>query len=74
MTLYDTIITHDPRIKLTGDFITTFNLRIANVQQEDRGVYMCQINTDPMISLKAQLDVNIPPDIDNDRTSRKTTR
>ena len=32
---------------------------------------MCQINTDPMISIKAQLDVNIPPDIDNDRTSRK---
>ena len=69
MTLYDTIITHDPRIKLTGDFATTFNLHISNIQKEDRGVYMCQINTDPMIYQRAQLDVNIPPDIDGARTS-----
>ena len=45
LTLYDTIITHDPRIKLSGDFTTSFNLHIANVQEEDRGDYMCQINT-----------------------------
>ena len=69
LTLYDTIITHDPRIKLTGDFATTFNLHISNIQKEDRGVYMCQINTDPMIYQRAQLDVNIPPDIDGARTS-----
>ena len=71
MTLYDTIITHDPRIKLTGDVATTFNLHISNIQKEDRGVYMCQINTDPMIYQRAQLDVNIPPDIDGARTSGK---
>ena len=71
LTLYDTIITHDPRIKLTGDFATTFNLHISNIQKEDRGVYMCQINTDPMIYQRAQLDVNIPPDIDGARTSGK---
>ena len=26
-----------------------FNLHIHRVQQEDRGQYMCQINTDPMM-------------------------
>ena len=31
---------------------------------EDAGLYMCQINTDPMTSQSAWLSVQIPPDID----------
>ena len=49
--------------------MTTFNLHITNVQEEDRGQYMCQINTDPMMAQTGILDVNVPPDIDSRRTS-----
>ena len=59
-TLHEKVITFNSRIKVTGDFKTTFNLHITNVQEEDRGQYMCQLNTDPMISqvlLNSMLDV-----------------
>ena len=58
--LHENVITFNSRIKVTGDFTTTFNLHITNVQEEDRGQYMCQLNTDPMISqvlLNNMLDV-----------------
>ena len=36
---------------------------------DDAGLYMCQINTDPMRAQSAWLRVKIPPDIDMERTS-----
>jgi hypothetical protein len=48
-TLHEKVITHNTRIKITGDFTTTFNLHITNVKEEDKGQYMCQLNTNPMI-------------------------
>ena len=44
----DQIITHNQRVSVTGDFVTTFNLHIKEVALDDGGNYMCQINTDPM--------------------------
>ena len=63
LSLHNSVITYDSRITLSGDFASTFNLHIGNVQEEDRGQYMCQINTDPMMFQTATLDVNVPPDI-----------
>ena len=92
------VITFNNRIKVTGDFTTTFNLHITSVKEEDRGQYMCQLNTNPMISQvpfsvtslhrrlnrfpllmltndlytlfqSASLDVMVPPDIDNEKSS-----
>ena len=40
------------------------------VSVEDGGLYMCQINTDPMTSQSAWLNVMIPPDIDMAGTSQ----
>ena len=48
-TLHEKVITGNSRIKISGDFTTIFNLHITNVKKEDRGQYMCQLNTDPMI-------------------------
>jgi len=31
--------------------MTTWQLTMTNVQREDEGNYMCQLNTDPMKSL-----------------------
>ena len=44
------VITHNPRVLVRHFGPTTWQLVISNVQPEDEGVYMCQINTDPMKS------------------------
>ncbi|XP_050303798.1 lachesin-like [Anthonomus grandis grandis] len=60
--IHDHVITHNPRISVSYNDYTTWNLHIKNVQEEDRGQYMCQINTDPMKSQVGLLDVSVPPD------------
>lgn len=67
--IHDTVITHNSRVEVSGDWRTSFNLHIRKVSEEDRGQYMCQINTDPMTFQTATLDVLIPPDIDSSRTT-----
>ncbi len=41
------------------DFSSFFDrtLQIKDVQKEDKGFYMCQVNTDPMVSTVGFLDV-----------------
>ncbi|XP_030748054.1 lachesin-like [Sitophilus oryzae] len=60
--IHDHVITHNPRVSVSHNDHTTWNLHIKNVQEEDRGQYMCQINTDPMKSQVGLLDVSVPPD------------
>ncbi|XP_060531570.1 lachesin-like [Cylas formicarius] len=67
--IHDHVITHNPRISVSHNDHTTWNLHIKNVQEEDRGQYMCQINTDPMKSQVGFLDVAIPPDFIPEETS-----
>ena len=45
LTLHKRVITHNSRIRVTHDEQRTWNLLIKNVQAEDDGCYMCQINT-----------------------------
>lgn len=48
--IHDHVITHNPRVWVSNNDPSTWNLHIKNVQEEDRGQYMCQVNTDPMKS------------------------
>lgn len=41
----------------------SWSLKIRDVKESDKGWYMCQVNTDPMKSQMAYLDVVVPPDI-----------
>ncbi|XP_029678339.1 lachesin-like isoform X2 [Formica exsecta] len=41
----------------------TWRLHIRQLKETDRGCYMCQINTSPMISELGCLDIHVPPDI-----------
>lgn len=50
-----------------------WNLHIKGVQQSDKGPYMCQINTDPMRSQVAYLEIHVPPDIISDESSGDVT-
>lgn len=48
--IHEIVITHNPRISVTHSDQNTWNLHINKVAEEDRGGYMCQLNTDPMKS------------------------
>jgi hypothetical protein len=60
-------VTHNTRISVSrgddGDGRRTWRLKIANVTLADAGLYMCQINTDPMKHETAMLTVVQPPRI-----------
>ncbi|XP_050348053.1 lachesin-like [Nymphalis io] len=63
------VITNNHRVGVSHNGQTVWNLHIKNVREEDRGQYMCQINTDPMKSQMGYLDVVIPPDFVAEETS-----
>lgn len=52
---------HKTRHKILNEVILFFHrswyLHISNVQDVDRGWYMCQVNTDPMRSRQGYLQV-----------------
>ncbi|KAI2808358.1 hypothetical protein BLOT_006300, partial [Blomia tropicalis] len=82
LTLQRQMVTRDPRIMLQEESqmdiddeqhdhnrVRYFVLIIRNVQVEDRGGYMCQINTVPMRSQIGFLRVVVPPDIIDEESS-----
>ena len=46
----DSVITHNPRVSVSHEKLQMHKLHITDVQLDDEGVYMCQLNTDPMKS------------------------
>ncbi|KAI8121633.1 Lachesin [Lucilia cuprina] len=67
--IHENVITHNPRVTVSHLDQNTWNLHIRAVTEEDRGGYMCQLNTDPMKSQIGFLDVVIPPDFVSEDTS-----
>ncbi|XP_043279022.1 lachesin-like isoform X2 [Venturia canescens] len=67
--IHDHVITHNPRVSVTRSDHTMWNLHIKGVELEDAGLYMCQINTDPMKSQTGVLSIEVPPDFIADETS-----
>ncbi|XP_076361942.1 lachesin-like [Tachypleus tridentatus] len=63
LTIHQHVITRNYRINLSHSDNRNFILHIRDVKQSDRGGYMCQLNTVPMISQVGYLDVLVPPDI-----------
>ncbi|XP_015109027.1 lachesin [Diachasma alloeum] len=47
----------------------TWKLHIRNVKEQDRGCYMCQVNTKPMLNQLGCVDVLVAPDILTSGTS-----
>ena len=57
LTIGSHLITRDYQISLTQSDGRVWNLRISSVDRTDTGWYMCQINTDPMLSQLGYLEV-----------------
>ncbi|XP_037273583.2 lachesin-like [Rhipicephalus microplus] len=62
LTIHKSVITQNYRVHLSPSD-RTWLLVIDNVQESDRGGYMCQVNTVPMRSQVGYIDVLVPPDI-----------
>ncbi|EDS36051.1 lachesin [Culex quinquefasciatus] len=50
LTIHRHVISRIPRYSVTYDNSNTWLLHVNQAQQDDRGYYMCQVNTNPMIS------------------------
>lgn len=48
--IHEHVITHNPRVTVSHSDQNTWNLHMKAVTEDDRGGYMCQLNTDPMKS------------------------
>nr|XP_040572548.1 lachesin-like [Lepeophtheirus salmonis] len=73
LTLHKRVITHNSRIHVTHDEHRTWNLHIRQVQESDKGCYMCQINTAIMKKQLGCINVLVPPDILFEETSSDIT-
>ncbi|XP_028030170.1 lachesin-like isoform X2 [Bombyx mandarina] len=69
LSIHHNIITQNSRISLSYNDHRSWYLHIKNVQEVDRGWYMCQVNTDPMHFRKGYLQVVVPPSIIDNMTS-----
>lgn len=57
LTLHNRVVTHNARISVTHDNLRTWQLRIRQLKETDRGCYMCQINTNTMKKQVGCVDV-----------------
>ncbi|XP_012222613.1 neurotrimin isoform X2 [Linepithema humile] len=69
LSIHKNVITQNPRISLSSNDHRSWYLHIKEVQEVDRGWYMCQVNTDPMKSRQGYVQVVVPPSIITKETS-----
>lgn len=50
LTIHRNVVTRIGRFSVSFDHQRTWHLHIRSVQPEDAGRYMCQVNTEPMLS------------------------
>ncbi|XP_014238305.1 lachesin-like [Trichogramma pretiosum] len=63
LAIHTHLVAHNPRLSVTHNGHNTWKLHVSNVQKNDSGTYMCQVNTEPMLSQMGYMTVVIPPDI-----------
>ncbi len=57
VTMHKHVISRIPRYSISVSDKNTWILHVTRVQQEDRGYYMCQVNTNPIMSQVGYLQV-----------------
>ncbi|XP_042206455.1 lachesin-like isoform X2 [Homarus americanus] len=70
VSIHNHVITRQSRFSVTHDSHKTWTLHVTGVLEEDRGHYMCQVNTAPMISQTGYLQVVVPPNIVDKASSK----
>ena len=57
LAIHNHMVTNNPRMTVSHNGVNTWKLHIRDVQRNDSGHYMCQINTEPMVSQIGMLEV-----------------
>ena len=57
LSIVDYKVTNDDRIRLLHGYVSDWSLSIQPVNEEDAGEYICQINTEPQIITKINVEV-----------------
>ncbi|XP_055944064.1 lachesin-like [Argiope bruennichi] len=70
LTIHTHVITRNKRISVSHYNYRTWLLHLKSVETEDSGYYMCQVNTQPMISQVGYLEIVVPPEFVNDVVNR----
>ncbi|KAG8176126.1 hypothetical protein JTE90_014080 [Oedothorax gibbosus] len=70
LTIHTHVITRNKRVSVSHYSYRTWLLHLRNAEQEDAGYYMCQVNTQPMISQVGYLDIVVPPEFINEVVNR----
>lgn len=61
LAIHEHVITNNERLSVTHNDYNTWTLNVRTVRREDRGTYMCQVNTDPMKSQVISYICSSPP-------------
>ncbi|XP_039291417.1 lachesin isoform X2 [Nilaparvata lugens] len=69
LSMHTDMVSRDPRYYLRQDDNRIWQLHIQKIRPEDKGCYMCQVNTKVMINQIGCIDVHEPPDIVYEETS-----
>ena len=72
LAIHNHMVTNNQRMTVSHNGHNTWKLHIKDVQRNDSGHYMCQINTEPMVSQIGMLEVVEAPDILYNETSNDT--
>ncbi|XP_024942432.1 lachesin isoform X2 [Cephus cinctus] len=72
VTMHTRVIAKIPRFSVSYDNQKTWLLHVSSVQKQDIGYYMCQVNTNPMISQVGYLEVVVPPNILDSMSTQST--
>ncbi|XP_042865342.1 lachesin-like [Penaeus japonicus] len=70
VSIHNHVITRLSHFTVTHDSHKTWTLHVTSVTVQDRGHYMCQVNTVPMMSQTGYLQVVVPPNIDDKQSSK----
>ena len=57
LAVYPNVITQNDRISLKHDNRHAYYLHLRDIQESDAGKYICQVNTDPALSIGGSLNV-----------------
>ncbi|XP_018913118.2 lachesin isoform X1 [Bemisia tabaci] len=74
LALHTRVVTHSARFSVSHDALNeSWNLHIRQIKETDRGCYMCQVNTSIMKKQVGCIDVFVPPNIIDEKSSSDVT-
>ncbi len=59
LAIHTHMVTNNPRMRVEHNGHNSWKLKLTDVRRNDSGVYMCQINTEPMTSQATEKKIHL---------------